>query len=309
MAASYLPIAVRAYTDRAVTDGESKPRVRGRRERGGRWPESALVVDTETTTDASQRLTFGSYRYLRLTRTGDQLCATCAEEGLFHADDLSALYPNGFTVLRRYVASYEADVAPGFSPRLKLMSRREFVDRVFYPAAWGAQATVVTFNALFDIARVAFDVRAARGRFQGGFSFTLGQYRNRQGELREDKYRPRITVKSIDSKRTMKRFTVPREVEAIGRKMDDLSDEVVLGGNLLDLRQLAYALTNEGHSLESACEAFGVRDTSGAPYVKRKVVHGKISRQYIDYNRGDVWATAELYLKVMDEFAKCVPSA
>jgi hypothetical protein len=66
---------------------------------------------------------------------------------------------------------------------------------------------------------------------------------------------------------------------------------------------LAYALTNEGHSLESACRAFGV------PYAKRKVQHGRITSEYIDYNREDVWATAQLYLKVMEEYAKCIPSA
>lgn len=145
-------------------------------------------------------------------------------------------------------------------------------------------------------------MKPARGRFQGGFSFTLWQYRDAQGVWREDKYRPRITVKSIDSKRAMKRFTVPREVEAVDLRTDGQPDEVVLGGNLLDLRQLAYSLTNEGHSLESACGAFAV------PYVKRKVQHGGITPEYIDYNREDVWATAELYLKIMEEYAKCVPS-
>jgi hypothetical protein len=233
----------------------------------------------------------------------DQAGAACVEEGLFHADDLSTGNPTGLTILREYAASHKAAVVPGVSLRLKLLSRWEFVNRVLYPAACRAQATVVTFNSLFDIARVAFGVKPARGRFQGGFSFTLWQYRDAQGVWREDKYRPRITVKSIDSKRAMKRFTVPREVEAVDLRTDDQTDEVVFGGGLLDLRQVAYALTNEGHSLESACKAFGVS------YVKRKVQHGKITPEYIDYNREDVWATVELYLKVMEEYAKCVPSA
>jgi hypothetical protein len=41
-----------------------------------------LVFDTETRTDASQRLLFGSYRFIESGR--------CLEEGIFHADDLSA---------------------------------------------------------------------------------------------------------------------------------------------------------------------------------------------------------------------------
>lgn len=302
MADSYLSIAVRAYTSRSRQDGDRASPARDWKGRGGTWPQYVLVIDTETTTDASQRLTFGSYRYLRLTQMRDRAGAACVEEGVFHADDLSTWDPRGLAVLCQYVASHQADVAPGVSPRLKMLSRREFVNLVLYPAAWKAQAAIVTFNAIFDFARIAYDVKPARGRFQGGFSFALWQYRDAQGVWREDKYRPRITVKSIDSKRAMKRFTVPREVEAVDLRTDDQPDEVVFGGNLLDLRQLAYALTNKGHSLESACRAFGV------DYVKRKVQHGRITPEYIDYNREDVWATAELYLKVMEEYAKCVPS-
>ena len=307
---SYLPIAVRAYMARSRQDERDEDRAsraRDWRERSGAWPAYALMIDTETTIDASQRLTFGSYRYLRLALTGDRASAACVEEGLFRADDLSTSDPRGLAILRRYVASHRADVAPGVSPRLKLLSRREFVNRVLYPAALRAQATTVTFNALFDIARIAYDVRPARGRYQGGFSFSLWQYRDAQGVWLENKYRPRITVKSIDSKRSMKRFTMPWEVEAVDltsvEPTDDQPEEVVFGGNLLDLRQLVYALTNEGHSLESACRAFGV------PYAKRRVKHGRITPEYVDYNREDVWGTAELYLKAMEEFAKCVPSA
>lgn len=310
MVDSYLPIAVRAYTTRSPQDEQAEDRTsraRDRRERSSTWPEYALIIDTETTIDASQRLTFGSYRYLRLALTGDRASATCVEEGLFRADDLSARDPRGLAVLQKYVASHRAAVAPGVSPRLKLLSRREFVNRVLYPAALRAQATTVTFTALFDIARIAYDVRPARGHYQGGFSFALWQYRNAEGVWRENKYRPRITVKSIDSKRAMKRFTMPWEVEAVDltpvEPTDDQPSGVVLGGGLLDLRQLVYALTNEGHSLESASRVFGV------PYAKRKVQHGKITPEYVDYNREDVWATAELYMKAMEEFAKCVPSA
>lgn len=289
----YLPIAVRAYTE-----------WRSREQRSTRsWvpTESALVLDTETTTDASQNLMFGCYRYAR-TAWHDKLVASCVEEGLIYADDLRRRDPRGFAILCDYAATHRASVVPGVNSRLRVLSRREFVDAVFYPVACKAQATVVTFNALFDIPRIAYDVKPARGRFQGGFSFPLWQYRDAQGVWHEDKYRPRITVKSIDSKRAIKRFTVPREVEAVDLRTDDQPDEVVFGGNLLDLRQLAYALTNEGHSLESACKTFGV------PYVKRKIQHGRITPEYIDYNREDVWATAELYLKAMEEYAKCVPS-
>jgi hypothetical protein len=311
MADSYLPIAVRAYTIRSRQDEDQEDEDLGDEDqapptggtwRGGTWPQYALVIDTETTVDASQSLTFGSYRYLRLTETSGLIGATCVEEGLFHADNLSTRNPKAMAVLRRYVTNRPADVARNASSHLKLLTRQDFVHQVLYPAACKALATVVTFNFLFDGSRLAFDVRPARGRFQGGFSFLLWQYRNRHGVWREDKYRPRITVKSIDSKRAMKRFTVPWEVEPADLVTEDQSDEVVFGGTLLDLRQLAYALTNKGHSLESACKTFGV------DYVKRKVQHGRITSEYVDYNREDVQATAKLYLKVIEEYAKCIPS-
>lgn len=190
MADSYLPIAVRAYTARSQQDEQDEDQaslLREWRGRSGTWPEYALIIDTETTVDASQRLTFGSYRYLRLALTGDRASATCVEEGLFRADGLSTSDPKGLAILGRYVASHRADVAPGVSSRLKLLSRREFVNRVLYPAALRAQATTMTFNALFDIARIAYDVRPARGYYQGGFSFAFWQYRDAEGVWRENK--------------------------------------------------------------------------------------------------------------------------
>ena len=59
-------------------------------------------------------------------------------------------------------------------------------------------------------------------------------------------------------------------------------------GNFLDLRTLAFALTNEGHTLEIACKAFGVKHGKiAAPNST-----GVISASYIDYCRRDVLATS-----------------
>ncbi|MGA8222522.1 MAG: hypothetical protein WB780_12780 [Candidatus Acidiferrales bacterium] len=62
---------------------------------------------------------------------------------------------------------------------------------------------------------------------------------------------------------------------------------------------MAFALTDVGYSLESACEAFGVE------HKKQKVLrHGKITANYIDYNRRDVLASSELALKLIEEYKK-----
>src|SRR5690242_745163 len=65
-----LPIAVRVYP------------VGGREKSEKDWecPDGMLVFDTETRIDQTQRLTFGSYRFI--------VGGRCLEEGLFYGDDL-----------------------------------------------------------------------------------------------------------------------------------------------------------------------------------------------------------------------------
>jgi hypothetical protein len=110
MSADYLSIAVRAFTEPVTeaTDVRRKSATPAKQQRS----KHVLVFDTETTTDASQRLTFGSYRCYR-ARNGLELRA----EGLFYADDLGSFDPDGLAVLRAYAA------ARG----LPCLSRREFL--------------------------------------------------------------------------------------------------------------------------------------------------------------------------------------
>lgn len=294
----YLPIAIRAYTESGRPIREHKIRA---------WTPSpaALVIDTETTTDATQRLTFLSYRYLRIEWASAGSHAACVEEGLAFADDLTRIDPRGLEVLREYTATHPADVIPGVTAALRLLSRSQFVERVLYPAVYIAQTPLVTFNAPFDVPRLAHAVHPARGPYEGGFSFALWQYVDKQGRSRENKYRPRLALKTIDGKRSLKRLTVPRRLRPIDLKTVEDADghaEVTVGGDLLDLRQLVYALTDQSHSLESACVAFGM------PYVKRQVRHGRITSDYVDYNREDVAATVRLYVAAIEEYMRCVPS-
>ena len=68
-------------------------------------------------------------------------------------------------------------------------------------------------------------------------------------------------------------------------------------GHFLDLRTLGFVLTDRGHSLASACKAFGVEQEKLT--VER---HGVNTPEYIDYNRRDVEATAELAYKLLQEY-------
>src|SRR5438477_8419203 len=100
-----VPLAVRAYPQ------SPKPPTKPDRRTWRRSP-LMLVFDTETRTDATQRLTFGSYRFISDGR--------CLEEELFYADDLP---PKDRAVLQRYVRRHRADVHKSGARDLKLLTR------------------------------------------------------------------------------------------------------------------------------------------------------------------------------------------
>jgi hypothetical protein len=251
-----------------------------------------LVFDAETRIDATQRLTFGSYRFIERGR--------CLEEALIVADDLSE---NELQILRRYAEAHAADTAPDGNPNLGLVSVREFVDKLYW-AVYKGRALLVAFNWPFDVSRFAWDFTNARGRFEGGFSLELWSYVDQNGREQHNPHRPRIAIKHIDSKRALKAFTARHNPD----REDLIPDESATGepepghrfrGHFLDLRTLSFALTDKGYTLKTACEAFGVEHGK-----KRAERHGEITEEYIDYNRRDVLATAELAVKLLEEYAK-----
>jgi hypothetical protein len=294
----YVPIAVRAFTELVppTTRRPSPP--------PPPWPDRVLVFDTETTTDATQRLTFGSYRYCR---TGPAGTLVCVEEGLFHAPDLET---NEFALLREYTDTHAADVRGEVDRTLHLRTLDEFLERVLWrvayqhPNAVVPPAVVVGFNLPFDLSRLASAAgeargpRGARGKarggaFAGGFSFDLYGYTNEHGQREPNRFRPRVAIKTIDSKRHLIAFVPPAEIDE-----PDVFDSK-FRGHFLDLRTLAFALTDRGYSLKSACAAFGVEH--GKTEAEQ---HGVIDTAYIDYNRRDVQATTELYDKVLAEYRR-----
>jgi hypothetical protein len=251
-----------------------------------------VVFDTETRIDSTQRLTFGSYRALIRGR--------CLEEGLFHAEDLTA---KELRTLKRYVRTHKPDTVSDGTRKLRLLTLRDFLQELF-PPIYKARGLFVAFNHPFDLSRIAHDYGAARGRYTGGFSLGLWTYVDKNGQERRNAHRPRVIIKHIDSKRALIGFTA--------RKNPDREDLIPEGsltgkpkkghkfrGNFLDLRTLAFALTDRGHSLDSACRAFGVE------HGKQKAArHGTITAKYIDYNRRDVLATTELAIKLRQEYDK-----
>ncbi len=275
-----LVLAVRAYTVRQ----DQRPKRRAQPSKPvTQWPRSVLVFDTETTVDAAQQLLFGGYRYGRWTPSGDLVCV---REGLFYADGLPRLDPEGYRRLVTYAKTHHASVASGADSQLHLHARAAFVEEVLWPAL-KAGAAIVGFNLPFDLSRLAAHCGEARGPFRGGFSLRL--WDNPSGRQREHPYRPRICITQLDSRRSFIGLT--------RRSKADATDGVLGRGRFLDLRTLAFALTDKSYSLEGACDAFNVehRKSCAPP-------HGRITAAYIGYNRRDVLATAELLVRLRQEF-------
>ncbi len=282
-------VALRAL----VTKPDEQPKPPRRRRAHKRWPQWVLAFDTETSTDPTQRLLFGSYQI----GTWDGVQLSIVEEGLFYADELPERDPKGFEKLTRYVHRHKARVGRECDPVLQLMSRREFVDDVFWRMAYQVRALVVGFNLPFDLSRLAVDVGAARGRYLRGFSFTLWEYFDGD-RYRPHPYRPHVACRVLDSKRAFIGFTRPWQDHPDDAIDEDSSQpKQPFRGRFLDLRTLAFALTNESHSLDSACTDFDVSVGKG-----QVQAHGRITASYIDYNRRDVQATLGLLEKLRAEF-------
>jgi hypothetical protein len=279
-----LSLAVRVYP--ATRDAQADSHLR----KPWRCPRAMFVFDTETRTDATQSLTFGSYRFIV---DGD-----CLDEALIYGDDLPE---RDREILEHYAERQNAETVD--RRRLILLTRREFLDR-FYREVYKSRCLLVGFNLPFDLSRLAYDFSPARGRFAGGFSLGLWTYFDKARNERPNQYRPRIGIKHIDSKRSLKGFTGrndPDKLDLIPEGSPDAKPEegYKFRGHFLDLRTLAFALTDKGYSLETACEAFGVEHGK-----QRPAQHGVISEEYIDYNRRDVLATWELAVKLLEEYAK-----
>ena len=140
-----------------------------------------------------------------------------------------------------------------------LLSAAEF-RKLLFRVGYKGRGLLVAFNFPFDISRLALDYQPSQGRFLGGFSFVLFQYRDRNGILRPSAYRPAITIKHMDGKRSFMRFTatIDRDEEdkiPEGAATPKPDDRYIFRGHMLDAKTLAFALTDQGMSLERALRA------------------------------------------------------
>ncbi|MEM3845432.1 MAG: hypothetical protein QXU98_07005 [Candidatus Parvarchaeota archaeon] len=166
----------------------------------------------------------------------------------------------------------------GKERNINLMSVMEFVDNVFYPYAYKMRAEIICFNLPFDLSRLAIDYGISR-KTKDAFSFKLS----------EKATNSRIRIQWIDQKRCFISFLKPL------RKKSDKKYKHY-SGFFVDLKTLTFALTDKSHSIESACKDFNVSRKT------HPEEHGKITKEYIDYNINDVKITAELYQSALERY-------
>src|SRR5258706_1496371 len=157
-----LPIAVRVFSTQE-NQREPKPTPKY-----SHCPRTMFVFDTETRIDATQGLTFGSYRFIEEGQ--------CLEEGLFYADDLPQ---KDKQILEKYFSKHRSEMMTK-GVRWCLLSRSEFLSKL-YKAVYKGRCLLVGFNLPFDLSRVAYDSTKARGSFAGGFSLGIWSYIDANG--------------------------------------------------------------------------------------------------------------------------------
>ena len=240
------------------------------------WPDYALVLDTETAIDdLNQPLHFGVWRFCELQ--GTEYIAI--EEAIFYADGLMG---KDIQTIRRYAGHHLPDgLGSGADRKLRILSRAEFVERVFWESV-RAGALIVGFNLSFDISRIAVRWAAARN---GGFSFVLSQLSKKHVENR---HRPRIRIAPLNG--VAEQF----ELTAVKQKSEQSKWR---RGRFLDLHTLAFALTDNSYSLASAIRAF-----KSQPDKMEYKPTGTVSKKELTYARRDVHATLGLLNALKQEY-------
>lgn len=225
--------------------------------------ERYMVLDNETTTDQRQSLKFGS-------------AIIVVQNGIRHG----FIYYDGRNITPR---ECEYLTAMAFDTGRTLLTVEEFIETVLMPEIYDNETPLVGFNLPFDLSRFAY-------------KWTSGKKDRKKFSLKISPNYPNLTIRHIDSKRAIIRFNHGRprnnqEEKAGGSRK--------FQGYFIDLRRVTFALTNESHTLDSACKRFAVLHSKME--VKE---HGKITPEYIQYNLNDVDITNLLFQAVQKEYEK-----
>lgn len=260
-----LPIAVRAY----ICQADQKPLTPSKRKGSKKRPapsEWALVFDTETTTNAAQKLRFGTYQ----VRKGGNI----VQNGIFYSPE--TLSQSEQNTLKTYAENHQ----------VTLLTVQDFIEDVFYVVGYKYRATIVGFNLPFDISRLAIDHAPARVTgwnkiMRGGFTFKLS----------ENLFHPRVQIKHISSRDAFIQFAATKGQRTSRGSRKKGLNQPVRRGFFIDTKTLAAALTSQSHSLSSLAKALGVDSQK-----QHTEDHGcDLTPDYITYAIQDTQTTWECY--------------
>jgi hypothetical protein len=251
-----LPLYFRCYTEKKGKKHEKG----GKRDEIEPNSDLVLVFDTETKSDEYQGLVFGScgvWSYGKLRHFY-----------MFYDDDLPE---QNIKKIAKITSKFKC----------LLLSRKDFVEKVFIPYVYRARAVCVGFNLPFDLSRLATYTGKAKLQ-HNGFSLLLS----------ENKSNPRVVIKSLDGKSAFIQF-------ASHSKTETEKKSPTYRGCFVDLKTLTFSLTNKSYTLKNALKDFD------CPIQKIDAdEHGIISSEYVGYNINDTLCTYHLYLQAMKRYSK-----
>lgn len=269
-----LPVALRAFTEQTYRELiELKTGVRKRPIAGAsQW---TLIFDTETTVHPGQALRFGTYQF----RNGDQL----DEAGIFYDPD--GISSDELATLRRYTDG----------TGLKLRTRDEFADQVFYARAWALRATIVGFNLPFDISRIAIGHGSAKSPLDSKGSGMHGAFTFR---LSQQKIYPIVRIKHLSRKAALISFAgTMQQLASRGHRKRGLIP-AIRRGHFIDVATIANALFARSFSLAGLSEFLGIEN----PKLAFDDFNGPVTEAMARYAMGDVQATWECHVELMKRF-------
>jgi hypothetical protein len=233
--------------------------------------EWSVTFDTETTTDASQRLRIGTYQ----VRYRNHLW----EAGFFY--DEEALTTGEVETLQSFVVERD----------YRLCILAEFVEEVLLYYVYDLRGLLIGFNLPFDISRIALRHVKSRSkirRLRGAFSFTMSN----------NPTRPCIQVKRASVRAAFIRFAEPEGRSPERRNQEAGGDVSVHDGYIVDVAVLASALLTRSFSLAGLANMLETEH--------RKLVlddyAGALTPGMLDYAIRDVQVTWECFEKLRDRY-------
>jgi len=256
-----------------------------------RLPPSVVVLDTETTEDLGLDLEFGCY-------------AVCDWlDGIYVPREYGILFDKLKSefeqVIREYADCHPSGIVEPGQPKLRVRTHTDFIKNVFWPVL-RAGGAAVGLNLGFDLSRIAIGYSEKQdGR---SFDFFTRDYLDKKtGKRKLSSVVPAITRTSIDSKKSFYGLHFSFAHKADGSPV--LSKEEVAEfrkSRFVDVRTLAFSLTNQSYSLETLLIALD----APADVMKLKYVPGPITEEKIEYCFHDVKGTLWALNKLVAEFLR-----